>query len=91
MINQARPYIYTTAAPPLLAHTLLASLDLISGEAWRRERLAAHIALFRLDPDAPSLTALGRAAAGTGEAYGFCLKKTAPGEPMTAALMVACP
>ncbi len=47
MVNQARPYIYTTAAPPLLAHTLLASLDLISGEAWRRERLAAHIALFR--------------------------------------------
>lgn len=47
MINQARPYIYTTAAPPLLAQALLASLDLIENEAWRRERLAAHIALFR--------------------------------------------
>ena len=47
LINQARPYIYTTAAPPLLAQALLASLDLIEGEAWRRERLAAHIVLFR--------------------------------------------
>ena len=54
----------------------------------RNDGVNAHIALFRLDPDAPSLTALGRAAAGTGEAYGFCLKKTAPGEPMTAALIV---
>lgn len=47
MVNQARPYVYTTAAPPLLAHTLLASLDLIAVETWRRERLAQHIALFR--------------------------------------------
>lgn len=47
MVNQARPYVYTTAAPPLLAHTLLASLDLIAAETWRRERLAQHIALFR--------------------------------------------
>lgn len=47
MVNQARPYVYTTAAPPLLAHTLLASLDLIAAEGWRRERLAQHIALFR--------------------------------------------
>ena len=54
----------------------------------RNDGVNAHIALFRLDPDAPSLTALGRAAAGAGEAYGFCLKKTAPGEPMTAALIV---
>lgn len=47
LINQARPYIYTTAAPPMLAQALLASLDLIEAEAWRRERLAAHVALFR--------------------------------------------
>ena len=31
MIQHARPYIYTTAAPPALAHTLLASLDIIGG------------------------------------------------------------
>jgi hypothetical protein len=32
MIQRARPYIYTTAAPPALAHALLASLDIIEGE-----------------------------------------------------------
>ena len=54
----------------------------------RNDGVNAHIALFRLDADKPSLTALGRAAAGTGEAYGFCLKKTAPGAPLTAALII---
>ena len=54
----------------------------------RNDGVNAHLAVFRLDPDKPSLTALGRAAAGTGEAYGFCLKKTAPGEPLTAALII---
>lgn len=54
----------------------------------RNDGINAHIALFRLDPDKPALTALGRAAAGTGEAYGFCLKKTAPGAPLTAALII---
>lgn len=54
----------------------------------RNDGVNAHIALFRLDPDKPSLTPIGRAAAGTGEAYGFCLKKTAPGEPLTSALII---
>lgn len=54
----------------------------------RNDGVNAHIALFRLDPATVTLTSLGRAAAGTGEAYGFCLKKTAPGEPMTAALII---
>ncbi len=54
----------------------------------RNDGVNAHIALFRLDPATATLTPLGRAAAGTGEAYGFCLKKTAPGEPMTAALII---
>lgn len=54
----------------------------------RNDGVNAHIALFRLDPDKPSLTPLGRAAAGTGEAYGFCFKRTAPGAPLTAALIV---
>jgi 3-phytase len=54
----------------------------------RNDGVNAHIALFRLDPATATLTSLGRAAAGTGEAYGFCLKKTAPGEPMTAALII---
>lgn len=31
MVQRARPYIYTTAAPPALAHALMASLDIIAG------------------------------------------------------------
>ncbi len=46
MIQRARPYIYTTAAPPALAHALLASLDIIGGDegASRRAHLQALIA-----------------------------------------------
>ncbi|MGR4889736.1 phytase [Sphingopyxis sp. LARHCG72] len=54
----------------------------------RNDGVNAHLAVFRLDADKPAVTALGRAAAGTGEAYGLCLKKTAPGAPVTAALIV---
>ena len=47
LIQKARPYIYTTASPPLLAACLLESLRQIeSGEA-RRERLHRHIAQLR--------------------------------------------
>ena len=48
MIQRARPYIYTTAAPPALAHALLASLDIIEGEEGRQRRtqLAQSIALL---------------------------------------------
>ena len=47
LIQRARAYIYTTAAPPLLAHTLLASLELIAREEWRRERVQALVATLR--------------------------------------------
>ncbi len=45
MIQRARAYIYTTAAPPALAHALLASLDIIGGAegAQRRAHLRALI------------------------------------------------
>jgi len=51
MIQRARPYIYTTAAPPALAHALLASIDIIGGDegASRRAHLKALIA--RLDAE----------------------------------------
>lgn len=38
LLQTARPYIFTTAAPPALAHALLASLDLIEGEEGERRR-----------------------------------------------------
>ncbi len=47
LIQRARPYIYTTAMPPLLAHALLASLDIIAAENWRREQLSRLIAQLR--------------------------------------------
>ena len=39
LIQQARPYIYTTASPPALAAALIKSLELMAEEPWRRERL----------------------------------------------------
>ena len=54
----------------------------------RNDGVNAHLAVFRLDADKPAIVALGRAAAGTGEAYGLCLKKGTPGQPITAALIV---
>lgn len=47
LIQNARTYIYTTATPPLLAHALLSSLQIIAAEEWRRERLRALIAQLR--------------------------------------------
>jgi len=48
-VQRARPYIFTTAAPPAIAHALLASLALIEGEEGklRRARLKARIAQLR--------------------------------------------
>ncbi len=54
----------------------------------RNDGVNAHLAIFRLDSTKPAITALGRAPAGPGEAYGLCVKKTAPSEPITAALIV---
>jgi len=45
LVQRARPYIYTTAAPPALAHALLTSLDLIGGAEGRQRR--AHLAALR--------------------------------------------
>ncbi len=39
LIQQAKTYIYTTAAPPLLSHVLLESLKLIENDHWRRKKL----------------------------------------------------
>jgi 8-amino-7-oxononanoate synthase len=47
LIQTARPYIYTTAAPPLLAEALRSSLALIRNGTERRARLVQLIARFR--------------------------------------------
>lgn len=47
LVQRARTYIYTTAAPPLLARALLESLKLIEHESWRRDHLARLIAKLK--------------------------------------------
>ncbi len=41
LVQRARPYIFTTAAPPALAHALLTSLDILGGAEGRERR--AHL------------------------------------------------
>jgi 8-amino-7-oxononanoate synthase len=38
LIQKGRPYIYSTATPPAIAHALLKSLELIEGEEGRQRR-----------------------------------------------------
>jgi len=49
MVQKARPYIYTTAAPPAMAHAVLRSLDIIASDegAQARAHLRALIAQFQ--------------------------------------------
>ena len=47
LLQNARSYIYTTASPPALSVALLASLQLLCEEDWRRERLRQLIAQLR--------------------------------------------
>ena len=39
LVQSARPYIYTTAAPPAIAHALRTSLQLMAGEQGERRRV----------------------------------------------------
>ena len=47
LVQTARPYIYTTAAPPMLAETLRVALRIIRDDAARREHLIDLVAQFR--------------------------------------------
>jgi 8-amino-7-oxononanoate synthase len=47
VLQRARTYIYTTAAPAMLAAAVEASLDLIRDEEWRREHLRELVSSFR--------------------------------------------
>jgi 8-amino-7-oxononanoate synthase len=49
LIQRARPYIYTTATPPALAHALLTSLDLLEGEEGRNRRAHLQALVAQLD------------------------------------------
>jgi 8-amino-7-oxononanoate synthase len=64
LVQYARSYIYTTAAPPLLSHALLTSLELIKREEWRRENLVELVAALKQEMQSlrwellPSTTAI---------------------------------
>jgi 8-amino-7-oxononanoate synthase len=49
LIQKGRPYIYSTATPPAIAHTLLTSLELIEGKEGiaRRKQLNQLIQIWR--------------------------------------------
>jgi len=49
LIQKGRPYIYSTATPPALAHTLLTSLELIESDEGtrRRKQLSQLIEIWR--------------------------------------------
>ena len=47
ILQRARTYIYTTAAPAMLAAAVEASLQIIETEEWRRERLRKLIGALR--------------------------------------------
>jgi 8-amino-7-oxononanoate synthase len=49
LVQKARPYIYTTAAPPALAHALLTSLDLIAGPVGMARRAQLQALIAQLD------------------------------------------
>lgn len=47
LVQRARPFVFSTAAPPAVAAALEESLGLIAAEPWRREQLAARTSRFR--------------------------------------------
>ncbi len=47
LIQQARPYIYTTASPSAISAATLCSLELIEREGWRRQKLTELIDYLR--------------------------------------------
>ena len=47
VLQRARTYIYTTAAPAMLAAAVEASLELIRKEEWRRERLRKLVGVLK--------------------------------------------
>ena len=49
MIQRARPYIYTTAAPPALAHALMTSIDIIGSDEGASRRAHLQTLVAQLD------------------------------------------
>jgi 8-amino-7-oxononanoate synthase len=75
LVQRSRPYLYTPATAPALAHALLTSIDIIAGEegAARRKQLRRLIGMLRTQVKLerwrliPSDTAIQPIAAGSGQ------------------------
>lgn len=57
LVQTARPYIYTTAAPPAIAHAASASLVLIAGDEGDQRRTHLHTRVAQLRRDLSKLIA----------------------------------
>ena len=71
LVQKSKTYVYTTAQPPMLAQAILASLDLIEAEAWRRKHLAelvGHLKSGIGDALMPSNTSIQPLVVGASEA-----------------------
>ena len=89
LIQRARPYIYTTAAAPALAHALLASLDLLQSEegVQRRAHLQALIVQWRQamaepQPTHPAAMLTPGSAAPAGQNRWHCLPSATAIQPL---------
>jgi 8-amino-7-oxononanoate synthase len=47
LVNRARPYVFSTAAPAAVAAAAMAAIDIVRDEPQRREQLLARAAAFR--------------------------------------------
>jgi 8-amino-7-oxononanoate synthase len=47
VMQRARSYIFATGAPPMVTEALLAAIDVIDADEWRRDRLRAHARRLR--------------------------------------------
>jgi 8-amino-7-oxononanoate synthase len=47
LVQRARPFVFSTASPPAMAHALIASLEVVQDEPERRQRLGALAAYMR--------------------------------------------
>ena len=59
LIQKARSYIYTTALPQPVAAATRKALDIAQRESWRRERLSALTARFRIAAEQLGITLMG--------------------------------
>ena len=83
LIQKGRPYIYSTATPPAIAHTVLASLHLMEGEEGqaRRSHLNQLIAIWRQEMQlqhwqmSPSITPIQPLVLGSNAAALFASKR----------------